>query len=163
MNAAQFATTLLKLSSTTTLAYISDFTDADLLVRPLPGANHAAWQLGHLILAERFIAGEIPGVAYPDLPQGFAEAHGKDRAQVADTTGWCTRAEYESLFHTTREATLAAIANLTDAALDQATQSRLKEKAPTLGALLALLSQHDAMHGGQFTAIRRALSKPVLF
>lgn len=82
---------------------------------------------------------------------------------MADTTGWCTRAEYESLFHTTREATLAAIAKLTDGALDQATQSRLKEKAPTLGALLALLSQHDAMHGGQFTAIRRALSKPVLF
>jgi uncharacterized damage-inducible protein DinB len=82
---------------------------------------------------------------------------------LTDTTGWRTRAEYESLFHATREATLAALGKLADAGLDQATQNRLKEKAPNLGALLALLSQHDAMHGGQFTAIRRALSKPVLF
>lgn len=163
MNAVQLATTLLKLSSATTLAYIADFSDADLLVRPLPGANHAAWQLGHLILAERFIASELPGVRYQDLPAGFAEAHGKDRAHATESTGWCTRAEYESLFRATRETTLAAIAKLTDGDFDHPTQSRLKEKAPTLGAVLALLSQHDAMHGGQFTVIRRALGKPVLF
>jgi len=29
--------------------YLADLSDADLLVRPVPAANHAAWQLGHLI------------------------------------------------------------------------------------------------------------------
>ena len=29
--------------------WISDFSDADLMARPLPGVNHAAWQIGHLI------------------------------------------------------------------------------------------------------------------
>ena len=33
--------------------YLSDLSDADLLVRPAPGANHIAWQLGHLIYSER--------------------------------------------------------------------------------------------------------------
>ena len=27
-------------------ATLGDFSDADMLVRPTPGANHAAWQLG---------------------------------------------------------------------------------------------------------------------
>ena len=35
--------------------YVGDFTDADLLVRPVPNANHIAWQLGHLIDSERML------------------------------------------------------------------------------------------------------------
>ena len=31
---------------------LGDFSDADMLARPAPSANHAAWQLGHLIAAE---------------------------------------------------------------------------------------------------------------
>ena len=29
--------------------YLGDLSDADLLVRPVPGANHIAWQIGHVI------------------------------------------------------------------------------------------------------------------
>ena len=28
--------------------YLKDMSDTDLLIRPVPGANHIAWQLGHL-------------------------------------------------------------------------------------------------------------------
>ena len=31
---------------------LDDLSDADLLVRPAPNANHIAWQLGHLIATE---------------------------------------------------------------------------------------------------------------
>ena len=44
-------------------AYINDLDDADLLIRPVPGMNHIAWQLGHLIAAERtFIEMVKPGL-----------------------------------------------------------------------------------------------------
>ena len=33
--------------------YLSDLADQDILVRPVPVANHIAWQLGHLIHAEQ--------------------------------------------------------------------------------------------------------------
>ena len=33
--------------------FLSDLSDADLMVRPTAGANHVAWQIGHLILAEQ--------------------------------------------------------------------------------------------------------------
>ena len=49
--------------------YLSDLSDADLLVRPVPGANHIAWQLGHLIDSEKNFMGKyIPGSAYPETP-----------------------------------------------------------------------------------------------
>ena len=32
--------------------YLADLTDAELLIRPVPGANHIAWQLGHLLVGE---------------------------------------------------------------------------------------------------------------
>ena len=163
MNAASLLSSLLASSRDATLAYLADFSDAEMLKRPVEGANHAAWQIGHLILAERFICAEIPGMTYPELPKGFAEAHSKDRATSTETTGWLSRAEYESLFRATREATLAGLIKLDNASLDKATESRLKAKAPAHGNLFALLSQHDAMHGGQFTVIRRSLGKPVLF
>mgnify|MGYP003341800100 FL=1 len=163
MNAISLLSSLLSSSRDATLGYLADFSDAELLKRPVAGANHAAWQIGHLILSERFICGEITGFSYPDLPAGFAEAHGKDRASTDDTSGWLTRAGYEKLFRATREATLAGLAKLTEQDLGKATESRLKAKAPAHGNLLALLSQHDAMHGGQFSVIRRLLGKPVLF
>ena len=34
------------------LLLVSDLSDAELLVRPVPQANHIAWQLGHLILQD---------------------------------------------------------------------------------------------------------------
>src|SRR3954463_15473283 len=73
--------------------YVSDLSDADLLVRPVPGANHIAWQLGHLVGAEPFLVRtELPDAAYPDLPAGFAEQHSKDTAN--SDSGFRTRAEY---------------------------------------------------------------------
>ena len=66
-----------------TTAYVADLADADLLVRSVPGSNHIAWQLGHLILAERrMIGAEMPNAGYPDLPAGFAERHTKDTAAI---------------------------------------------------------------------------------
>ena len=48
--------------------YIGDLSDADIFIRPVPGMNHIAWQLGHLISAEHHFvdmvqAGLVPGVA----------------------------------------------------------------------------------------------------
>ena len=61
--------------------YLSDLADSDLLVRPVPGANHIAWQLGHLIAAEaQYFLPQIPGAAVPELPAGFDKQHTKEMA-----------------------------------------------------------------------------------
>ena len=42
-----------------TMAYIGDLSDADLLIRPVPGCNHINWQIGHLIVAEHGILSKL--------------------------------------------------------------------------------------------------------
>jgi len=143
--------------------YLADLSDADLLVRPAPGANHIAWQLGHLINSEGRFLGTLPGAQVPALPAGFAEAHNKAAAANDGPTGFRTKAEYLNLFGQVREATLTALANLPEADLERPTQGDIARMAPTLGALFFLMANHQMMHTGQFTVVRRKLGKPVLF
>ena len=52
MNAREAIKLNLNSSNMICQGYLADLTDADLLVRPVPGANHIAWQLGHLLISE---------------------------------------------------------------------------------------------------------------
>ena len=139
--------------------YLADLSDADLLVRPAPGANHIAWQLGHLVASEHWQLTKVPGAKPPDLPAGFAEAHGKDRTKADGPQGFRTKEEYLALARKMREASLATLEKVPDAALDQ--PSGIKY-APTVGAVFLMIGNHPLMHAGQFAVVRRKLGKPVV-
>jgi len=144
--------------------YLGDFTDAELLVRPVPGANHIAWQLGHVIMGEIGMVGpQLPDAKFPELPTGFAEAHDSKNATGDGPEGFLTKAEYLALFDKVRAATVAALATVTDADLDRPTTGSVAAYAPTLGALFQIASDHTLMHAGQFTVVRRKLGKPIVF
>jgi uncharacterized damage-inducible protein DinB len=143
--------------------HLSDLSDADLLVRPVPAANHIAWQLGHLINSEHKLLAQLPGAAYPALPAGWEDQHSKSAAAMDPPKGFATKTEYLNRFNQARETTLATLAKMSEADLDKPTQGNMAQFAPTLGALLLLQSNHTMMHTGQFTAVRRKLGKPVLF
>lgn len=144
--------------------YLNDLSDADLLVRPLPNANHIAWQLGHLISSEiHLVKSQLPNAAFPELPAGFAEQHDKETAAQEPPKGFGGKEQYISLFNRVREASKAAAAKLSDADLDRPTTGNMAEFAPTLAAFMMLVSNHTLMHVGQFTAVRRKLGKPIIF
>ena len=143
--------------------YLTDLSDADLVIRPVPGANHIAWQLGHLIVAECELIGKgVPGTTYPELPAGFAQQHSKEMSKNDGPTGFRTKQEYLSLFKQMREATLTNLNKMSDADLDKPAQGQMAKFAPTAGALFVLQSNHTIMHAGQFTVLRRKLGKPVV-
>ncbi|HWB54575.1 MAG TPA: DinB family protein [Tepidisphaeraceae bacterium] len=142
---------------------LADFTDADMLTRPCPGANHTAWQLGHLISAEtRLINGEMPG-AMPELPAGFAEKFNKSTAAIDDPAAFPKKADLLALFEKTRNASIQWAKGLTDEDLNRPVQGPYKTIAPTIHHLAALIPSHTTMHMGQMQVIRRKLGKPVLF
>ena len=144
--------------------YLSDFSDADLFARPAPTANHAAWQIGNVIVGDALLVkSQLPDAAYPELPAGFAETHGPEGAKKGGPDGFLTKAEYLSLFDAVRSATIAAVGKLSDADLDRPVTGDFAKYAPTLGHLFLAVSDHTLMHAGQFTVIRRQLGKPVLF
>src|ERR1700722_2103145 len=79
--------------------FVSDFSDADLLVRPVPGANHTAWQIGNVIFGDVYmIKAEVPSAVYPEMPPGFAELHGPEGAKKDGPEGFLTKAQYLDLF-----------------------------------------------------------------
>jgi uncharacterized damage-inducible protein DinB len=142
--------------------FVSDLSDADLLVRPVPGANHIAWQLGHLINAEpHLIRMELPDATYPELPAGFAQQHSKETA--TSDAGFRPKGEYLEWSKKMRGATRAVLDTLTDADLDRPSTGRMAKFAPRLADMFILVANHTMMHAGQFTVVRRKLGKPVLF
>lgn len=164
MNGIQTLQAALASTQFLTANYINDLSDAELLMRPVPGANHAAWQLGHVIAAEiHLVRMELPEAAYPELPAGFADAHAQTQTGKDGPDGFRSKADYVKLFNAVRQATIDTVGKLQDGDLDRATKGPLAKFAPRLGDLFVLVSNHALMHSGQFSVLRRKLGKPVLF
>ena len=142
--------------------YVSDLTDQDLTVRPVPSANNVAWQLGHLIEGEVALGGELPGATYPQLPASIKGQYDKKTASRGPAGGYLTKNQYLELFNQARAATIANVDKLSDADLDKPNTGSMAKFAPRYADLIVLLANHALMHAGQFTVIRRALGKPIL-
>lgn len=145
-----------------TLAYVQDLTDADLLVRSVPSANHIAWQLGHMIGATRGMLTAI-GREAPALPAGFEAAYSKDTAASDDPAKFATKDQYFAFLDQMKTASLAAVEATPESDLDRPGPESMREYCPTIGSVLMLLGSHLLMHAGQFVPIRRKLGKPPLF
>ena len=134
--------------------------DADLLVRPVPGANHIAWSLGHLITGNHWMLGAL-GHQPPPLPEGFAAGYTPETAASDDPAGFAKKAEYLALEDQMKAATLAAIAATPLATLDAPARNGCGVRHGRRP--LAAAGYHWMMHAGQFVIVRRKLGKPVMF
>ena len=162
MNTQEAITTTLNTSSMVLSGYISDLSDADLMVRPGEGCNHLAWQLGHLIASECSLLEMVSPGAAAELPEGFAEAHSKEAAGEEDASKFCTKQEYLDLLEKVHAATVAALSKCSDEDLDQPGPKDFGDMFPTVGHVYVLIATHPMMHAGQFVPVRRKLGKPVL-
>lgn len=141
---------------------LADFSDSDMLVRPCPPANHAAWQVGHLICSENGLVNDVSGGVMPSLPEGFRERFTRETSKSDDPARFPTKAVLLDEFVRQRRATVAWVRGLTEADLDRPSPERFRAFIPTVAALVILLPSHVAMHAGQIQVIRRKLGKPVL-
>ena len=142
--------------------YVEDLDDGDLLVRSVPGTNHIAWQLGHLISSTHMMAGAL-GHAVPALPAGFVEKHTKATAAADDPAAFASKATYLELAEQAKAVALAAVEATPVEALDSPGPEPMRDYAPTVASVLMLLGTHWLMHAGQFVPIRRKIGKPALF
>ncbi len=84
-------------SKMVTTMLLNDLSDQELLQRPAPGANHIAWQLGHLISSIRFFGEAIKPGSMPELPDGFSQQHSKEAAGNDDPASFLTKDQYVAL------------------------------------------------------------------
>lgn len=143
--------------------YLGDLEDADLMRRPGKGCNHLAWQVGHLISSEVGLLEMICPGKGAKLPDGFAEAHSKEQAGNDDAASFKSKDEYLALMDQVREATVAALGEMSDEALDAEAPEAMRGFCPTVGHMFILIGTHPMMHAGQAVPVRRELEKPVLF
>jgi len=163
MNAKEAIRTSLAASERLLPIHLNDLSDADILIRPVPNANHIAWQLGHMISAETRLGRQLPGAQIPELPAGFAEQHAKATAVMDPPKGFGTKSQYLELFNKVRQAILANLERLSETDLDKPASGDVAKIAPNMGALLLLAANHAVLHIGQFSAVRRKLGKPIAF
>ncbi len=141
---------------------LADFSDADMLVRPLPNANHTAWQLGHLICSE-YGMNKAAGAKMPALPNGFETKFTKETAKVDDPAEFPRKSELLATFEQQRKGTIAWVKGLSDKDLEAPAPQEMRSFLPTVGSLVMLGPSHLAMHLGQMQVVRRKLGKAVLF
>jgi uncharacterized damage-inducible protein DinB len=142
--------------------YIADLNDSDLMIRSVPGVNHIAWQLGHVISSELWMLGQM-GHKLPALPADFEAAYTKETSTSDDPRKFHKKSEYLALMEKFEQPVLAAIDATPDAELDTPGPESMRTYAPTVGAALALLGVHWMMHAGQFVPVRRKLGRAPLF
>lgn len=145
-----------------TTTYLNDLSDEELLVRPVPGAHHVAWQLGHLLHSEcSMIEGVRVGSA-PQLPPGFVEHHSKEAASDDIPEHFLSKGEYLNLMARVRESTRSLLTHFSEEQLDLAGPEAMRSYAPTIGSVFLMIGSHEIMHSGQIAVIRRKLGKAVV-
>jgi uncharacterized damage-inducible protein DinB len=163
MNAAQAFKAGLAMSDTVIGMYLGDLTDADLLRRPAPSANHIAWQLGHLIHSEHRICEAVAPGSMPALPTGFAEKYSKETAKSDDPAKFDSKATLLNLMKEQRAGTLALLDKQSDADMDKPGPEAWRRLAPTIGGLFSVVAGHGLMHAGQWVVVRRQLGHGPMF
>ena len=162
MTAKDVIRKLFNSSDTILTTYLNDLSDADPLLRPVPGSNHIAWQLGHLINSEQSLLKYIPGTTPIELPSGWAEKYSADSSRAESTTGFLSKADYLTLYQKSRANAVKNLDQYPESDLDKPTTGRLASIAPTHGQMFVLIANHPLMHVGQFVVVRRKLGKPIV-
>jgi len=143
---------------------VADFSEEDLYVRPTAGANHAAWQLGHLCVAETNLINSVRPNTMPPLPTEMVDRFNRQTASVDEAAQFAvTKQQLLDTLTKVRADTVKWIKSLSPQELDQPTPERLRNFAPNLGQFVLMLAGHVNMHVGQLQVIRRKLGKPILF
>ena len=103
MNAKDAFRTSMNIADFMMESYLSDVMPDELLVRPAPDANHLAWQLGHLISAERRLVGGI-------IRAAMDRAEDKARGADEDSPIARRRRRHDKRLLVTRKAEVADVA-----------------------------------------------------
>jgi uncharacterized damage-inducible protein DinB len=134
---------------------IEGLTHADSLAQAAGGANTANWILGHLVNVQNSIM-KIIGAAPVWESEHLARAvFDHPIYDDAESIEWDTLVER---FNASRDATLAALAALSDESLAEKMPAPFGDPTTKAG-LLGFLAVHQCYHAGQLGMARRAAGK----
>jgi uncharacterized damage-inducible protein DinB len=127
--------------------------------QPVPGANSAAWVVGHLTFTDRRILTRLGEADLPAVPDGYLDRFAMTRSAATPQDDLGDPAELLGLFAAHRSRLVAAVRAADPAKLAEPMPSASGMFA-TLGQAAVFMGQHTMLHLGQVTTIRRSLGYP---
>ena len=146
-----------------TLHLLDTLEPGDWFRQPSEGVTHIAWQVGHLAMAEYWLAlkrmrGERPSdneLISPDFLQRFA----KGSTPEANPALYPSPTEIRRTLDLVHQQSLAELPGYSDAALDQPPLFPHKLFNTKIDSLF-WCARHEMLHAGQIGLLRRLLGKP---
>jgi hypothetical protein len=136
-----------------------DLTDDEFRHQPVPGANSAAWIVGHLAVTIRRTAERLGATDLPVLTEEFIGRYSVTKKPAADQSDLDAKAELLGMLDDCIEKLMGALQTLPPASL-AAPAANPTPFATNYGEAILFGALHIAMHCGQISTIRRSMGKP---
>jgi hypothetical protein len=138
---------------------IDDLAPGDFGHHPVPGANSAAWVVGHLATTLRRTADRLGATDLPTVDPGLADKLTTTRKAAGDQSGLGDPAALVKLFDTCLEKVIGALRSIPAEKL-VGPPSVPGPFATNYAEGLLFGALHIVMHSGQLSTVRRGLGKP---
>jgi hypothetical protein len=145
-----------------TLLTLAEIDQADWFVMPAGCPTHAAWQIGHLAMAEYglclFRQRGRREIDMELMSSGFRKLFSRGSVPDADASKYPPVAEIRETFDRVHAQVLKEVPLLTAEGLKEPVEPPYAVEATKLGCLL-FCSHHEMLHAGQIGLLRRLLGK----
>jgi hypothetical protein len=136
-----------------------DLTEAEFHHQPVPGANSAAWIVGHLAVVARRTAERLGATDLPVLTEEYIAQFSQTKKPAEDQHALPGKGELLALVDVCVTKVMDAMKTLPADALTQPSPAPSRF-ATNYGEAVLFGSMHITMHCGQLSTIRRSLGRP---
>jgi uncharacterized damage-inducible protein DinB len=138
----------------------ADLTPEEFQHQPVPGANSAAWIVGHLALTAKRTAERLGATGVPEVSEEFKGQFKATRQSAGDQPNLGNKTDLLALLDVAMEKLMDAIRRLPAEALVGPAPNPAPVFVTNFGDMLLFGAMHATMHCGQLSTIRRSLGKP---
>lgn len=150
------AINLLKMSRMNTLGILKKIPEEHMLLRPVPGGNHALWIIGHLANVDDETLMLLSGDA-PRLDSTWKENFATGSTVRDGADGYPAPAELRKVFSSLRKDFSRWFDSLDEQQLLTTLPGRFEGVGDHL-AMCGFMAWHESYHCGQLSVVRKALS-----
>ncbi len=138
-----------------------DLTPEEFRHQPVPGANSAAWIVGHLAVTARRTAERLGAADLPPLTEEFVGRFSVTKSPAAEQSDLGDKAALFALLDLSVEKLMDAVRKLPLDALN-GPPANIGPFATNYAEAVLFGGMHLTLHCGQLSTIRRSLGKPPL-
>jgi hypothetical protein len=139
-------------------ALTDDLTETEFKHQPVPGANSAAWIVGHLAVTARRTALRVGATGLPELTEEFIAPYSQTKKPAGVQTELGQKADLLKLLDVCVEKLMEAVRAIPSESFSAPPAST--PFATNYAEAVLFGAMHFALHCGQLSTIRRSLGKP---